>query len=67
MKIICDCGRHYDIVVLEKPKRPFWSRQSDKQLGKIPDKIIADRLGCTVKAVERRRERLGIKTPTRFR
>lgn len=41
--------------------RRYWTPEADALLGKLPDKQVAQRLGCTVKAVNRRRERLGIR------
>ena len=62
MKITCDCGRCFEIFTTGTVgvKRPFWSKDADKLLGKISDKEVAERVGCTVKAAARRRERLGI-------
>lgn len=67
MKITCDCGRCYEILTIGKAKRPFWSKDADKLLGKISDETVASKLGCTVKAAARRRERLGRRVAKQLR
>jgi hypothetical protein len=44
--------------------RHRWAPEQDVLLGKFTDQILARRLGCTVKAIQARREALGIPAPT---
>ena len=44
--------------------RHRWTPEQDVLLGKFPNETLARRLGCTVKAVQARREALGIPAPS---
>jgi len=64
VKVACECGRCF-IVFMTKDTAPaltrrYWIKKYDNLLGKLSDEKVAKMADRTLKAVERRRERLKI-------